>query len=229
VGAGGQARLRTGGTRCADRWQGQHHLGARRGADLPIDPVTACPASAFSHAVEKNFRPAGAMYCKVGSTLRVMPAWLLITRSVMTTMLIPTRIVVCCDDFPCGVGPHLARSTDRFDELKAPSLLKGLSRECAPRSGIRFLAEARRIGDGEPRRKPAEPGAPGGASPSCRRTLRRQRSGGFPTADEPRPPWALGKAPLLDPHFDPWRQLGDAPTGADGSNSGAIQSVKNAG
>jgi hypothetical protein len=43
---------------------------------------------------------------------------------------------------------------------------------------------------------------------------RRQRSGGLPACDvvfqapdEPRPPWALGKAPLLEPHFDPRRQL----------------------
>ena len=65
--------------------------------------------------------------------------------------------------FPAVSGRTLlvrrAVSTSCFNELKAPSLSQGLSGECVPRRGIRFLAEARRIGDGEPRRKPAGPGA----------------------------------------------------------------------
>ena len=60
-----------------------------------------------------NFRSAGRMYCKVVITLRVMPARLPITRSVMTTMPISIRFVHARDDLN-----RLARLSDGAGQPK---------------------------------------------------------------------------------------------------------------
>ena len=94
--------------------------------------------------------------------------------------------------FHTAAGGRNQRSAIAWFIIRLPPFAcPNLPRECAPRSGIRFLAEALRIGDGEPRRKPAGPGARRPRNP-------RRQDDSVPMILLP--PWPWQSAAGVEPH-----------------------------